>query len=167
MTLPSLALCCLVRVHLCTCFIGSRCAVALVCAVVYSISRPEQGRTGLSLAALAAVRKMSHSLRVKATEPREPGRPDTACLIFTPPSRQSRSPTQRERKRGRKWWHAAWTGCSVNLPLGWRNRFSRTKRRISCTSCTKCNLIMSNQPRCVFFSHGVKFKSPVAFYFGR
>ncbi len=155
MTLPSLVVCCLVRVHLCTCFIRSWCAVALVCAAVYSISRPEQGRTGLSLAALAAVRKMSHSLRVKATEPREPGRPDTACLIFTPPSRESRSPTQRERKRDRKWWHAAWTGCSVNLPLGWRNRFSRTKRRISCTSCTKCNLIMSNQPRCVcFFSWG-------------
>lgn len=42
---------------------------------------------------------MSHSLRVKATEPREPGRPDTACLIFTPPSRKSRSPTQREAEK--------------------------------------------------------------------
>lgn len=99
---------------------------------------------------------MSHSLTVKAAESREPGRPDTACLIFTPPSRQSRSPT----KRGRKPWHAAWTGCSVNLPLGWRNRFSRTKRRISCTSCTKRNLIMSTWARRGEISHG-----PVAFLF--
>lgn len=59
-----------------------------VCVCAYSISRAEQWRTGLLRAALAAVRKMSHSFRVKATEPREPGRPDTACLIFTPPSRQ-------------------------------------------------------------------------------
>lgn len=67
-----------------------------MCAAAYSISRAEQGRTGLLRAALAAVGKMSHSLRVKATEPGEPGGPDTACLIFTPPSRQSRSPTQRQ-----------------------------------------------------------------------
>lgn len=68
-----------------------------MCVDVYSISRPEQGRTGLSLAALAAVRKMSHSLRIKATEPREPSRPDTTCLIFTPPSRQHQH-KERERK---------------------------------------------------------------------
>ncbi len=155
MTLPSLAVCCLVSVHLCTCFIRSWCAVALVCAAVYSISRPEQGRTGLSLAALAAVRKMSHSLRVKATEPREPGRPDTACLIFTPPSRQSRSPTQRERRETENDDTLLEQDALLICRLGDGTDSAELKRRISCTSCTKCNLIMSNQPRCVcFFSWG-------------